>query len=75
MHRCSFFIVKWCKPVTKEIKVCLVCSFMYAQGSRVSLLLADKFIDSELKVLPANIPFRVIQARAPTTAGKYSRAL
>ena len=37
---------------------------MYVPGNRV---------DPELKTLAANIPFRVIQARAPTTADKYSR--
>ena len=40
----------------------------------MSMLLADQVVDSELKTLAANIPFRVIQARAPTTADKYSRA-
>ena len=47
---------------------------MYVQGNRVSMLLADQVVALELKTLAANIPFRVIQARAPTTADKYSRA-
>ena len=49
-------------------------SFMYVQGTRVSLLLADKVIDSELMMLAANIPFRVIHARTPITSDKYSKA-
>ena len=47
---------------------------MYVPGNRVSMLLTDQVVDLELKTLAANIPFRVIQARAPTTADKYSRA-
>ena len=49
---------------------------MYVPGNRVSMLLADQVVESnkELKTLAVNIPFRVIQARAPTTADKYSRA-
>ena len=47
---------------------------MYIQSSRLGLLMVNKLIDPELKKLAANIPFRVIQARAANTAYKYFRA-
>ena len=37
-------------------------------------MMVSKVFDPELKKLAANVPFRVIQARAPATADKYSRA-
>ena len=36
--------------------------------------MVNKLIDLELKKLAANFPFCVIQAHAPNTADKYSRA-
>ena len=48
---------------------------MYVPGNRMSMLLADQVVDSELKTLAANIPLRVRDSSSCTrTADKYSRA-
>ena len=43
---------------------------MHMQSSRLGLLMINKLIDLKLKKLAANVPFRVIHARAPNTVEK-----
>ena len=47
---------------------------LFLQGTKMGLAMVNSLRDPELQRLVTNIPFTVVQARAPSSADRYSRA-
>ena len=69
----TFFIIELAQSFAHNYFSFLVM-FVFLQGGRAFALKIAHLKDSELRKLAADLPLRTIEAKAPSTTDRYSRA-